>query len=188
MGKKKYCEVFLELLCFIRFLSPVLYPTPTPSSLPVSPNVGLGIRNTREAHMPGAGPLKDSDIITGSPPPHRTITLKQDPSIITMDYRYKVLQRADAIKKEFSGKRNDNRGERKQVQQRKQGSGTKSASNNKHSPIPRQFNIKPHTKDLFTSIPITHVQLSIGNYKAQYKANQKHSLKRQSKYHNQIQI
>lgn len=63
-----------------------------------------------------------------------------------MDYTYKVLQRADPIKKELPGKPSENRGERKQVQQRKQGSGTISASNNKHSPTPRQRNIKPHTR------------------------------------------
>ena len=55
-------------------------------------------------------------------------------------------------------------------------------TNIKHSPTPSQINTNPHTKDLFTSVPITHTAYPAFSKKLQTvpKDEKKSTLKRQA--------
>lgn len=63
-----------------------------------------------------------------------------------MDYKWDSCKTQTLLKKEFLGK---------PQKQSRQNRALEEAEASRHSLIPRQINLKPHIKGLFTSIPIT---------------------------------
>lgn len=96
----------------------------------------------------------------------------------------KEPQRCRLIKKEFLEKLIFNKGDKSRALEQFETYGTTSTANVKHGAIASQINIKPHTTDIFTLVPI--IQYTISHCKSLQSIledKKKLYLKKKSKYH-----